>query len=156
MTTPVVAFRCFILACLLGAGLGIVYDFLRPLRPKYTHLSDLLFVAVAFWVWLYLSFDICDGDLRIGYTAGLFAGCLIWILTFGKLLRPVFAAIWKGIGKFFHALLLPFKIFLKKTAVFANFLFASAKKWGTIKCNDRRRKHRKTGGIPYGKETEHL
>ena len=72
MTAPALAFRHFCTACLLGVLLGVYYGFLRPLRPRFTTLSDLLFVLGAGWVWLYLGFAVCRGDLRLGYFAGLF------------------------------------------------------------------------------------
>ena len=48
MTPPALAAQRFGLACLLGGGLGLCYGFLRPLRPKRTALSDLLFLPALF------------------------------------------------------------------------------------------------------------
>ena len=42
MTPPALALQRLGAACLLGVGLGLWYDFLRPLRPRNTVLSDLL------------------------------------------------------------------------------------------------------------------
>ena len=80
MNTPAVAAQRFGMACLLGVLLGVYYGFLRPLRPKLTALSDLLFVLGAGWVWLYLGFAVCRGDLRFGYTCGMFLGWFLWDL----------------------------------------------------------------------------
>ena len=74
MTAPSLAARYFCLACLLGAQLGILYGFLRPLRPGFAALADGIFVLAMFRTWLTLGFQICGGDLRLGYTAGLAAG----------------------------------------------------------------------------------
>ena len=74
MTGPRDAAVRFALACLLGGGLGLVYGFLRPLRPRHTGLADGIFLPVLVWTWLYLGFEICRGDLRLGYTAGLAVG----------------------------------------------------------------------------------
>ena len=63
MTSPVTAFRWLLSGLVLGCLLGVYYGFLRPLRPRFTLLSDLLFVPVAGWVWLYYSFAICGGDI---------------------------------------------------------------------------------------------
>jgi hypothetical protein len=142
-------------ACLLGALLGILYGFLRPLRPKHTAAADLLFVCCAFWAWVYLGFAICRGDLRIGYTAGLFVGCLLWEWTVGRLLRPVFSGFWFVVRKIFHFLLLPLQKFFKKIAAFAKFLLASWKKWVTIKWNNRPL-GRKSGGTIHGTEKKSL
>ena len=67
MITPALSALRFLLALLSGGALGIVYGFLRPLRPKYTHLSDALFMAVALYFWLFLHFRLCHGDLRLSY-----------------------------------------------------------------------------------------
>ena len=77
MTSPAVAALRFCQALLLGAGLGLYYGFLQPLRPKRSFLSDLLFLPVFFWAWLYHSFALCGGDLRMGYCAGLILG-IFW------------------------------------------------------------------------------
>ena len=81
MTAPALAAGRFLAACGIGALLGLFYGFLRPLRPRLTHLCDLLFVIAAFFGWLYLGFGVCLGDLRLGYTAGLAAGGFLWEKT---------------------------------------------------------------------------
>ena len=121
MTAPAQALRCLLWALALGAGLGVVYGFLRPMRPRLTHLADLLFVLAAFYAWLYLSFAICRGQIRLAGTFGLAAGCIAWESTLGRLLRPVFFGFWRPIGKIV-------KIFRKN----AKKLFAFWKKWFTI------------------------
>ena len=71
MTQPAVAAACFGAALLMGGALGVLYGFLRPLRPRLTHLADALFVVACFWTWIYLAFAVCGGDIRFAYTAGL-------------------------------------------------------------------------------------
>ena len=66
MMAPAQAAARFAAACYTGLWLGVVYGFLRPLRPRRTTLSDLLFVGVAGWALIYLTFGVCDGDLRLG------------------------------------------------------------------------------------------
>ena len=44
MTAPVLAARQLGISILLGLALGGYYAFLRPLRPRHTGLSDLLFL----------------------------------------------------------------------------------------------------------------
>ena len=51
MNSPQVVALRFGLACLLGCEVGLYYGFLRPLRPRFTVLSDLLFVPVLVWAW---------------------------------------------------------------------------------------------------------
>ena len=147
MTGPAEAAGRFLWACLLGLGLGAVYDFLRPLRPRHTHLSDGVFLAAAVWAWVYLSFGICRGDLRLGYTAGLAAGGLVWVRTAGRMARPLFSGFWKFIGGLLRKTAIP----LKKISEFLKILFASGEKWVTIRWNNRRHPRRRPGGTPYGK-----
>lgn len=80
MTAPALAAHRFVCCCLLGAALGVYYEFLRPLRPRHTLAADALFLTGCVWVWLIMSFRVCGGDLRLGYSAGLLAGGLsgIW------------------------------------------------------------------------------
>lgn len=146
MTTPAEAAWRFALALLCGCGLGGVYSFLRPLRPKHTTLADSLFLVVLFHVWLQHSFGICGGDLRFGYFSGLFLGLILWELTAGKLLRPLFFGFWSVISAMLRFFLTPGKIFLQKSGQFIKFFFASWKKSVTIKWNHCRRPRHKTGG----------
>ena len=134
MTPPALALQRFGAACLLGVGLGLWYDFLRPLRPRNTALSDLVFLAVTGWVWLFLALRVCGGDLRVGYSAGLAVGGLMWELTAGRLLRPVFRGFWCFMKRIWTlALWLP-----KKILEFLKILFASGQKWVTIYRNGSR------------------
>ena len=111
MTAPETALRRFALSCLLGVGLGIWYGFLRPLRPRRTALSDGLFLAGAAWAWLELGFRICGGDLRLGYAAGLPLGGLLWEVTLGRPLRPLFSGFWMLWGRLMGFVILPAKKF---------------------------------------------
>lgn len=90
MTAPALAAHRFVCCCLLGAALGVYYEFLRPLRPRYTLAADALFLTGCVWVWLIMSFRVCRGDLRLGYSAGLLAGGIVWDLAFGSLIAPIF------------------------------------------------------------------
>lgn len=118
MIAPALAAHRFLLAVLLGAVLGVVYGFLRPLRPRHKTLSDILFFPAAVWVWMYFALAVCRGDLRLGYVVGMGLGGVIWELTFGKWLRPIFSLIWKIFSRVFTFLILPGKIFFKKIGFF--------------------------------------
>lgn len=128
MTDPVLDARRFGIACLLGLGLGFYYGFLRPLRPRHTALSDLLFLPALFYSWLYLGFGVCRGDLRLSYSMGLLTGALAFQWTAGRWLQPVFQGFWQLIGKIYRHIFNFFKKFLKKTQKIAFFLFPSRKK----------------------------
>ena len=129
MTAPALAAGRFCAACLIGMLLGLFYDFLRPLRPRLTVLTDLLFLTGLWIGWLYLGFAICRGDLRFGYTAGLGLGFLFWAKTVSRLFRPIFAKLWFPVKKFF--------LFLQKSA---KKLFASGRKKVTIESRSRRQR----------------
>ena len=94
MTAPLLAAQRFLSAFCTGSVLGIVYGFLRPLRPKQTALSDLLFLFVSLYGWLFLHFRLCQADIRIAYSFAMLLGGFAWEMTIGKLLRPVFSVFW--------------------------------------------------------------
>ena len=119
MTAPAQTALRFALGCLLGAGLGLLYGFLRPLRPRRTALADSLFVAAALAAWVYLSFGICRGDVRPGYTAALGLGALLWEATAGRPLRRVFQGFWQLLGSIFSLITLPFRKIFKKIRIFS-------------------------------------
>ena len=109
MTAPDVWAQRFAISCLVGAQLGILYGFLRPLRPRHRTVSDLLFLPGLLAAFLYTGFSLCGGDLRLGCMAGLAAGGVLWELTVGRCLRPIFSVFWKGIRGISHFLLIPLK-----------------------------------------------
>ena len=88
--------------------------------------------------------------LRKRPSAGLLAGGIVWDLAFGSLIAPIFSGFWKFVRAILGFALLP----AKKFSEFAKILFASAKKWVTIKWNHRREKRRKRRGEPIGTETQ--
>ena len=112
MTAPAVAACRFGWACLIGAGLGGVYGFFRPLRLRRTAAADALFLLAAVWAWTYLSFGICGGDLRLAYHAGMLLGGILFDRTLGRLLQPIFGWFWRCVGSLCAAIMLPAKIFL--------------------------------------------
>lgn len=122
MTPETAAYR-LVCALTLGAALGLLYGFLRPLRPKHTVLADGLFLLGVFWVWLYYNFALCGGDIRLGCCGGLLAGGLAWERTAGRWLRPVFWWFWLKIQALWRLTLFP----VKKFSGLAKILFASAK-----------------------------
>ena len=146
MNLPSIVAQRFLIACLLGCALGIYYEFLRPLRKKWTNLSDIAFVAGAFWVWLYLGFGVCEGDLRFGFSVALLGSSILFVVTIGSLLKPLFSIFWRMIGHILGVFAYPIKQFYKNIRFFSKFLFARVKKWGTMK------KRRKERGERLGKE----
>ena len=107
MTAPAIAAIRFCLAGAVGAGLGLFYGFLRPLRRKGNTLPDLIFVIAAFLGWVYVGFGICGGDLRTAWFFGMILGGLCFEATLGRLLRPVFFGFWKAMAAIVAACLTP-------------------------------------------------
>jgi hypothetical protein len=126
--TPAVSAYRLLTGLLLGGVLGVVYSFLLLPGEKHRHLMDLLFSAVSVWVWLYHSFSVCCGDIRVVYLLGMLTGLLLWKATAGTWLMPVFGVFWKFIGAVLGVFLFPWKKFL----YFSKILFASVEKWVTI------------------------
>jgi hypothetical protein len=149
MTAPAQAALQFAQGLGLGLCLGFLYGFLRPLRRHWAALGDLIFIVAAFWAWLQLSFGICRGDIRLGITASLALGALIWELTAGRLLRRPIALLWQTLGHLIALFLRPVKYFLQIIHKICKKVFASAKKWGTIGWNSCRHRRHKPGGIAH-------
>ena len=147
MITPEIALQRWLIAFVFGCGLGIYYGFLRPLRPRHTHLSDFLFLIGAFWAWLQVGFAVCKGDIRLSESVGMLCGGICWEMTIGRLLRPLFYKFWRFVARIFHFFLLPFGFFMKKAKKYLNFLLLSARKTSTMN-----KRKKRDGGGHRGKE----
>jgi hypothetical protein len=156
MIPPEIAGSRLGIACLLGMGLGLIYGFLRPVRRKGSIAADTAFIVTLFAVWLYLSFGICDGDLRPGYLLGLTAGCILWDITAGRWLRPVFSGIWNFVFCIFKPFRNGFHKFFQKLQLFCKKLFASGKKSGTIEWNMYPHIKQNKGGCRHGKPKQSI
>ena len=109
----------FLKACLLGVGLGFLYDLFASLPRRFRHIGDTLFIIGLFVCGIYLGFGVCQGDLRPVYSAGLLIGASGWHYTIGKLFRMLLI-------RFFHLLIkLFFIIFrpIKKIFIFISVFF---------------------------------
>jgi hypothetical protein len=144
--SPHEALRHFLIALGLGSLTGLYYGFLRPLRPRLTTLSDLLFCAGGFYAWLVLAFGVCRADIRPGCSSGLVIGAVVTDLTVGKLLRPVFFGFWRLISRILGIFSFPFKKILQKCEKTAKFIFATGRKAVIIKRNT------KDGGTAHGRQ----
>ena len=111
MTAPETGIRRLLLSFLLGAALGLIYGFLRPLRRRMPLAGEGLFLLCAGWIWLIWGFGVCRGDLRMGGFLGMAAAGILWETTAGKLLRPVFGGFWQAMEEIWGILLLPVKNF---------------------------------------------
>ena len=109
MTAPVIAAQRFGGAVLVGVVLGLIYGFLRPLRPGYTVFSDLAFLLALVWGWVYLALEICRGEFRFSYCFGMLLGGFGWESLVGRQIRGIFSAFWKSMGQIRDIALFPLK-----------------------------------------------
>lgn len=152
MTAPAVAAGRFLAACAVGAAVGLLYGFGRPLRPRLTHLWDGITVIAALLGWIYIGFGICRGEVHFGGTAGMLLGAFAWECTVGRLLRPVFFGFWRVLWKILAFLWMPIeKIFIFFRKIFKK-LFAFRRKWVTMEGDIGRKQKRRPGGVKHGKE----
>ncbi len=137
--SPSVAAGCFWWGLALGAGLGLWYGFLQPIRHRF--LGDLLFLTGVFPVWLIFCFAVCRGDIRFGLLLSLVVGGVLFHKTLGRLLAPLWRGFWGGISRITGS----FKKFFRKTVGFLKKFLATGEKMSTIKS----RKHVHPGGKPH-------
>ena len=142
--SPPVAAGCFLWGLALGAGLGLWYAFLQPMRHRF--FGDLLFLTGVFPVWLFFCFGVCQGDIRFGLLLSLPVGGFLFHKTLGRLIQPLFRAFWTGIYRITGGV----KNFFRKTGRFLKKLLATGKKSSTIKW----RKHVHPGGKPHDKRKQ--
>ena len=151
MIPPALAAQRFVPAVLLGLALGLLWGFLQPVRKKLPLLIDLIFLIPLVQAWLYLSFGICLGDLRPIYTLTLLLSAVLWDQSLGRWLSPVFTGFWGGIFRFLVWVSGFWKKIFCKCKDFGKKCFASGKKRGIIKWNNRLHLWRRTGGTSHGK-----
>ena len=152
MTAVAVSAGRFAAAWLVGMGLGLIYEVLRPLRPRLTALSDGLFVSCLLYAWVHLAFGICGGDIRMAQPAGMLLGALAFRLTAGKPLERVIKKLVRAMAR----AVAPAAAFLKKRWKNLKKIFASGRKSVTIKWSNRRHPRRHPGGKTHGKKKEPL
>jgi hypothetical protein len=128
MTPPSLLFSRFLVACLMGGILGIVYDFLGAFPRRLRHLTDGIFILFLFACGIQLGFGVCEGDLRPAYSAGLFVGFLIWRHTLGRLFRRLLALISGFFRGVFSKIWGLCKKMSKNISVFCKKTFAIVKK----------------------------
>lgn len=114
MIPPQTALEQLLAGLILGAALGCADSLLAPLGRRHRHLADLLLMIPVFWTWLVLSFQICRGDPRMSCFAAMAAGAILWNITAGQVLKPVFFRLWDGFFGLCRKIFRPFlKIFKK-------------------------------------------
>ena len=148
MTVPAQAALRVLWGLAVGAILGVVYDFLRPLRRRHHAPADTVFMLAAFAGWVWYSFQICAGDIRLGGTASLGLGFLLWLGTGSMVIRKVFYWFWFVIFRIFSVFTLPFLKIFKKIKHLLKKVFAYGKQRGYNRNSDQN-PPQTSGGIYY-------
>ena len=146
MTVPASAALRVLWGLAVGAMLGVGYDFLRPLRRRHHAPADIVFVLAAVWAWVWYSFRICAGDIRLGGTASLGLGMLLWLGTGSMPIRKVFFWFWLVIFQILSLFTLPFVKIFKKIRLFSKKVIAYGKKRGY---NRKSNQKQTSGGAHY-------
>lgn len=111
----------FFSSVIIGAIMGIIFDFFRALRRKGNTKNILVYIQdVLFWLIIAImiivsSFIINNGELRGYMLLGYILGAIIYIIIFSKYIKCLFGIIFDFIEKIFSYIMLPFeKIMTKK------------------------------------------
>ncbi len=148
MTVPAEAALRVLWGLAVGAVLGVCYDFLRPLRRRHHAPADAVFALTALIAWVWHSFKICGGDIRLGATAALGLGMLLWLGTVSMVVRKAFYWFWLVIFQILTVLTLPFLKFFEKIRIFSKKVFAYGKKRGYNRKSNQK-PPQTSGGIHY-------
>ena len=110
--------RLFLMSCLLGVPLGMLFDLFRTLRALLPHHPVIVFLedtffALCFCVSLQLYASAFGQDaLRWYYALGALLGLALWLLTLGALWMRLLRGIRRMLGKILHS----FGRIMQKTA----------------------------------------
>ncbi|MCI8525051.1 MAG: hypothetical protein HFF17_03845 [Oscillospiraceae bacterium] len=122
----------FLLACGLGAALGLFYDLLRALRrrrPRLTRGLDALYCAVLLPALLLFALYAGRGQFRLFFYPALALGAAGYFLTLSRGVLRSLDRFYRVIHGVFRALTAPARFFSKKTAILAKKIFSFAAKW---------------------------
>lgn len=122
-----------ILSLAIGAGIGLLYDLLRPIRRRGGRLlaiaSDGLFAAVSGLGMFTFAMAADNGRLGTWELAGMLLGFLLYMHALSGTVLPVVDRIFQGIGKSYRTT----KKIIKKIHNFAKNLFPKIRECFIIK-----------------------
>ena len=104
----------FLMACVLGAALGVFYDLIRLTRLIFRTPAVITAVLdILFWIGALAAFSVfilvpCGGDLRFYHVLGLVLGGTLYFLTFSAMLIRVSLQFANLIKKAIRLLFRPF------------------------------------------------
>ncbi|MDF2566818.1 MAG: yabQ [Oscillospiraceae bacterium] len=116
----------FLYSCVLGIGLGIVYDIFRIIRlaiktgPIIIFIQDTIyFMVAAFSTFTFLLF-FTDGQIRVYVLIGEFLGWILYYFTMGKLVINASKFIIKIIKIIFKWI---YKIFIRPFVIIFSYIY---------------------------------
>lgn len=110
----------FFTSVVIGAIMGIIFDFFRALRRKgntkniLVYIQDIIFWLIIAIIIIVSSFIINNGELRGYMLLGYILGAIIYMLVFSKYIKLLFGIIFDFIEKIFGYLMLPFEKLARK------------------------------------------
>lgn len=110
----------FFTSVLIGAIMGIIFDFFRALRRKGNTKNILVYIQdIIFWIIIAIiiivsSFIINNGELRGYMLLGYILGAIIYMLIFSKYIKYVFGIVFDFIESFLGYIMLPFEKIARK------------------------------------------
>lgn len=110
----------FFTSVIIGAIMGVIFDFFRALRRKgntkniLVYIQDIIFWLIIAIIIIVSSFIINNGELRGYMLLGYILGAIVYILAFSKYIKLLFGFIFDFIEKIFGYLLLPFEKMMRK------------------------------------------
>ena len=110
----------FFTSVLIGAIMGIVFDFFRALRRKgntrniLVYMQDIIFWLIIAIIIIVSSFIINNGELRGYMLLGYILGALMYMLLISKYIKFLFGIIFDFIEKILGYLILPFNKLWRK------------------------------------------
>lgn len=128
----------FLMSVVLGAALGVVYDFFRVFRIVFPLAAKTAAVAVQDIIfWLIYGFCIfcygtivCRGEIRFYVILGSLVGFVLYILTLGNLvtgiIRTVVTAFYKGLRKVYSFTIEPIVKLLRNICQKASPVFVGS------------------------------
>lgn len=117
--------QLFLLSCVLGIPIGIVFDIFRVIRAVIPHNKIMVAVEDVLFMFIYASFVMCfsivasRGEFRVFYVIGNFLGFTIYFFTVGNIvvgiIRKIVLFIHKILDKVFSPLVKLYSLICEKT-----------------------------------------
>lgn len=110
----------FLSSIVIGAIMGVIFDFFRALRRKgntkniLVYIQDIIFWFIIAVIIIVSSFIINNGELRGYMLIGYILGVLVYMLMLSKYIKLLFGIIFDFIEKIFGYILLPVEKLITK------------------------------------------